>query len=168
MNVSGDLSILSLVTQATLVVQIVMALLLLISLASWTSIFSKTLAIRRARRETEAFERRFWSGSDLNNLYQTATNSHHKTVALERIFEAGMGEFLKLRGSRGTDVDRQALLEGAQRAASNRLRRISGETGLSAKARGLQRSRINSCTGNSVAAVFCMLFFSLPFAVRCI
>ncbi|SPJ16379.1 membrane spanning protein in TolA-TolQ-TolR complex [Burkholderiales bacterium] len=116
MNVSGDLSILSLVTQATLVVQVIMVLLLLISLASWTSIFSKGLAIRRTRRETEAFERRFWSGSDLNNLYQTATNSHHKTVALERIFEAGMGEFLKLRGSRGTDVDRQALLEGAQRA----------------------------------------------------
>jgi len=116
MNVSADLSILSLVTQATLVVQLVMALLLLISLASWTSIFSKGSAISRARRETEAFERRFWSGSDLGQLYQAAINSKHKTVALERIFEAGMGEFLKLRGSRGGEVDRQELLEGAQRA----------------------------------------------------
>jgi biopolymer transport protein TolQ len=93
-----------------------MVLLLLISLASWTSIFSKGLAIRRARRETESFERRFWSGSDLHQLYQTAMNPNHKTVALERIFEAGMGEFLKLRGSRGGEVDRQALLDGAQRA----------------------------------------------------
>jgi len=116
MNVSADLSILTLVTQATLVVQLVMALLLLISLASWTSIFSKGLAIARARRETESFERKFWSGSDLHQLYQGASNPRSKTVALERIFEAGMGEFLKLRGTRGGDVDRQALLEGAQRA----------------------------------------------------
>jgi len=116
MNVSADLSILSLVSHATLVVQLVMALLLLISLASWTSIFSKGLAIRRARRETESFERRFWSGSDLVQLYQVATNPNHKTVALERIFEAGMGEFLKLRGTRAGEVDRQALVNGAQRA----------------------------------------------------
>jgi biopolymer transport protein TolQ len=116
MNVSADLSILSLVTQATLVVQLVMALLLLISLASWTSIFSKGAAIARARRETEAFERKFWSGGDLNRLFQVATDPHTKTVALERIFEAGMSEYLKLRGSRGAEADRQALLEGAQRA----------------------------------------------------
>jgi len=116
MNASADLSILTLVTQATLVVQLVMGLLMLISLASWTSIFSKVLAIGRAKRDTEAFERRFWSGSDLHQLFQTASNPGHKTVALERIFEAGMSEFLKLRGSRGGEVDRQALLEGAQRA----------------------------------------------------
>jgi biopolymer transport protein TolQ len=116
MNVSADLSILTLVTQATLVVQLVLALLLLISLASWTSIFSKGMAIARARRETENFERKFWSGSDLHQLYQGASNPRSKTVALERIFEAGMGEFLKLRGSRSGEVDRQALLEGAQRA----------------------------------------------------
>ena len=116
MNVSADLSILSLVTQATLVVQLVMALLMLISLASWSSIFSKSLAIRRTRRETEEFERKFWSGTDLNHLYQVASNPKHQTAALERIFEAGMAEFLKLRGSRGGEIDRQALLEGAQRA----------------------------------------------------
>jgi biopolymer transport protein TolQ len=116
MNVNADLSILTLVTQATLVVQAVMALLLLISLASWTSIFSKGMAISRTRRETEAFERKFWSGSDLSQLYQGAANPRSKTVALERIFEAGMAEFLKLRGTRGAEVDRQALLEGAQRA----------------------------------------------------
>jgi biopolymer transport protein TolQ len=116
MNVSADLSILSLVSQATLVVQLVMALLMVISLASWTSIFSKSLAIRRARKETETFERRFWSGGDLHELYQTASRPNHRSVALERIFESGMAEFLKLRGSRGGEVDRQALLEGAQRA----------------------------------------------------
>jgi biopolymer transport protein TolQ len=116
MNVSADLSILTLVTQATLVVQLVMALLMLISLASWTAIFSKGSAIRRARRETAAFESKFWSGGDLHNLFQAASNPNRKSVALERIFEAGMSEFLKLRGSRGGEVDRQALIEGAQRA----------------------------------------------------
>ena len=115
MNVSADLSILSLVTQATLVVQFVMALLLLVSLASWTAIFSKALSIRRANRETEAFERRFWSGANLDTLHQAASNPRHKTGALERIFEAGMSEFLKLRG-RGQEVDRQAMLDGARRA----------------------------------------------------
>ena len=115
MNVSADLSILSLVTQATLVVQAVMLLLVLVSLASWTAIFSKLLSIRSANRETESFERRFWSGVNLETLHQTAANPRHKTGALERIFEAGMSEFLKLRG-RGPEVERQALLDGARRA----------------------------------------------------
>jgi biopolymer transport protein TolQ len=115
MNVAADLSILSLVTQATLIVQLVMVLLVLISLASWTSIFSKGMAIRRARNETEGFERKFWGGADLGVLHQAASNPRHKTGALERIFEAGMSEFLKLRG-RGSEVERQALLDGARRA----------------------------------------------------
>ena len=79
MNVAADLSILSLVTQATLIVQLVMVLLVLISLASWTSIFSKGMAIRRARNETEGFERKFWGGADLGVLHQAASNPRHKT-----------------------------------------------------------------------------------------
>jgi len=116
MNVSADLSILSLVTEATLVVQAVMALLMLISLASWTSIFSKTMALRRARSETEAFERKFWAGGDLGQIYHAATTPRQRTGALERIFVAGMQEFLKLRSAQGSEVDRQALLDGARRA----------------------------------------------------
>jgi biopolymer transport protein TolQ len=109
---NADLSILTLVTKATLVVQIVMFILLLVSIASWTAIFSKGFAIRRARKETETFERNFWSGAELSALYQAASNPRRKTGALERIFEAGMSEFLKLRG-RG---DTQATLDGARRA----------------------------------------------------
>jgi biopolymer transport protein TolQ len=112
MNAAADLSILTLITKATLVVQIVMFILLLVSIASWTSIFSKGFAIRRARKETEGFERNFWSGAELSALYQAASNPRRKTGALERIFEAGMSEFLKLRG-RG---DTQATLDGARRA----------------------------------------------------
>lgn len=109
---SADLSIFKLITQATLVVQLVMLLLLVISVASWTAIFSKGSAIGRARQETETFERSFWSGADLAHLYQRASDSQHRGGSLERIFEAGMSEFLKLRG-RG---DVQTTLDGARRA----------------------------------------------------
>ena len=112
MNSSTDLSILSLMTKATLVVQLVMALLLAVSLASWTVIFSKGFAIRRARRETDNFEREFWSGADLTALHEKASSRRVRTCALERIFEAGMTEFMKLRG-RG---DAQSMLDGARRA----------------------------------------------------
>jgi biopolymer transport protein TolQ len=112
MNAAADLSILSLIIQATLVVKLVMALLVVISLASWTIIFSKALAIRRARAESVEFERKFWGGAELNQLYQQASNGRKHTGTQERIFEAGMNEFLKLRG-RG---DAQATLDGARRA----------------------------------------------------
>lgn len=112
MNAAADLSILMLITKATLVVQVVMAILVLISLASWTAIFSKGFAIRRTRNETLAFEKTFWSGAELNQLYQQATAGRHQTGVLERIFESGMSEFLKLRG-RG---DAGATLDGARRA----------------------------------------------------
>jgi biopolymer transport protein TolQ len=112
MNTNADLSILHLVSQATLVVQLVMLLLVVVSLASWTAIFSKGFAIRRARTETEGFERQFWGGAELTALYQAAANPRKKTGALERIFESGMSEFLKLRGK----GEAQQTLDGARRA----------------------------------------------------
>ena len=54
-----------------MVVQLVMVLLAVVSLASWTAIFSKGFAIRRARGETNEFERKFWGGAELSALYQT-------------------------------------------------------------------------------------------------
>ncbi len=108
----ADLSILSLMTKATLVVQLVMLLLAVLSIASWTAIFQKGFAIKRAKRETEEFERQFWGGAELSQLYQQASNPRRKSGAQERIFESGMSEFLKLRG-RG---DAAATLDGARRA----------------------------------------------------
>jgi biopolymer transport protein TolQ len=116
MNAAADLSILSLIIQATLVVKLVMALLVVISLASWTIIFSKALAIRRARAESVEFERKFWGGAELNQLYQQASNGRKHTGSQERIFEAGMSEFLKLRGRGQDNEGRQATLDGARRA----------------------------------------------------
>lgn len=113
MTVTQDLSILTLVTQASVLVQAVMALLLAVSLMSWTHIFRKWFQLRSAKRETEKFERDFWSGADLNALFQSAANDRHGSGSLERIFEAGMREYLKIKQSRG---DGAAQLEGARRA----------------------------------------------------
>ncbi|HXC38733.1 MAG TPA: protein TolQ [Burkholderiales bacterium] len=114
MNVTQDLSILTLVWNASAVVQIVMALLLIVSFMSWYWIFRKAFAIRGARTQTEKFERDFWGGADLGALYQSAVNNRHATGALERIFEAGFREFLKLKGSRGAEPG--AIVDGARRA----------------------------------------------------
>lgn len=114
MNTTQDLSIVSLVLNASLLAQAVMALLLLLSLLSWTFIFRKWFAIRRARAQTERFERDFWSGGDLQALYQSAANNRHTIGALERIFESGMREFLKGKEKRLNDPG--AILDGARRA----------------------------------------------------
>ncbi len=114
MNAAADLSILVLITKATLVVQLVMLLLVVVSLASWTVIFGKGFAIRATRKETDAFEREFWSGAELAKLYERAGNRRRRTGALERIFEAGMSEFLKLRGREGESG--ATILDGARRA----------------------------------------------------
>ena len=112
-TVTQDLSIISLVLHASLLAQAVMALLLVMSLFSWTYIFRKHLALRAARTQTEGFERDFWAGGDLQALYNSAVNNRHNTGALERIFESGMGEFLKAR-ERGNEAG--ALLDAACRA----------------------------------------------------
>ncbi|MBX3602889.1 MAG: protein TolQ [Rubrivivax sp.] len=107
-----DLSITALVLQASLVVQIVMAGLVLTSLASWTVIFGKLFGLRRVRGSNEEFEREFWSGRSLTELNQ-AVAQKKDSGAMERIFASGMREFLKLREKR---LDAGAQLDGARRA----------------------------------------------------
>ncbi len=120
MTVTQDLSFVTLITNASLLVQLVMALLLLVSAMSWTYIFRKMFAIRNATAQTTEFENAFWSGANLNALYEevTATRRRHgSNGALERIFEAGMEEYRKARLSfTGKDIDTSALLDGARRA----------------------------------------------------
>ncbi len=114
MDVTQDLSILSLITNASVPVKGVMALLAAVSFMSWYWIFRKWFAIRDAHRRTDQFERDFWSGGDLNSLYQSAVNGRHNTGALERIFEAGYREFTKLRGQKG--LDPASIVDGSRRA----------------------------------------------------
>ena len=108
-----DFSIVSLVLHASFVVQLVMAGLLIASIASWTVIFGKLFGLKRVRGANEEFEREFWAGRNLNELYADATR-RSDTSPMERIFAAGMREFFKLREKRVADVS--ALLDGARRA----------------------------------------------------
>jgi biopolymer transport protein TolQ len=115
MNVTADLEIWTLILGASLVVKAVMLLLFAVSFLSWMYIFSKWFAIRRVRAQTEQFEREFWGGNDLNLLYQGAVNNRPTIGSLERIFEAGFREFVKLRNQRGS-TDPSVMVDGARRA----------------------------------------------------
>ncbi len=108
-----NFSIVSLVLGASSVVQVVLALLMAVSLASWTVIFRKYFSIKRARVKTDDFEQEFWSGTSLNDLYQAAVGAARQGSPLQRIFASGMREFLKLRERR---LDPSTLVDGARRA----------------------------------------------------
>ena len=109
-----DLSILHLVMGASLVVQLVMLLLVLISVSSWAAIFRKLFALNRVKSLNEVFEREFWSGTSLNDLFAAAARSARESGPMERIFASGMREFQKLRERRITDSS--TLMDGARRA----------------------------------------------------
>jgi biopolymer transport protein TolQ len=107
-----DMSIVSLVLQASFVVQLVMAGLMFVSLASWTVIFGKLFGLKRVRNGNEDFEREFWSGRSLTEMSSEAANKS-QAAPMARIFASGMREFLKLREKR---MDSAAQLDGARRA----------------------------------------------------
>lgn len=115
-----DMSIVSLITNASVLVQLVMLLLLVVSVMAWTIIFTKSKALKQAREEMTSFEDRFWSGGDLAKLYEQA-NSHSESRGLERIFKAGFKEFIKLRQQ--GEPDPMAVVEGAQRSMRVKLNR---------------------------------------------
>ena len=116
-----NLDIVSMVLQASFVVQLVMIGLLLTSLASWTVIFGKLFGLRRVRAQNEEFEREFWTGKNLSDLYADAARNADRAAPMERIFASGMREFLKLRERRV--VDAGALVDGARRAMRASLQR---------------------------------------------
>jgi biopolymer transport protein TolQ len=109
-----DLSILQLVLGASLVVQLVMLLLLVVSITSWAAIFGKLFSLRRVNSMNEAFERDFWSGTSLNDLFAAAAQNAKLAGPMERIFASGMREYQKLRERRIGDAG--TLLDGARRA----------------------------------------------------
>lgn len=109
-----DMSILQLVLHASFVVQLVMLLLLAGSVASWAAIFRKLRALKDIKSLNEEFEREFWSGTSLNDLYAAAAQNARQAGPMERIFASGMREYQKLRERRIADPS--TLLDGARRA----------------------------------------------------
>jgi biopolymer transport protein TolQ len=109
-----DLSFLHLILNASLLVQLVMLILVIASLVSWSMIFNKRVVLNRAKNAADQFEDRFWSSEDLSPLYNRITSSSYEPAGMEKIFEAGFKEFARLR--KQENIDPVATLEGAQRA----------------------------------------------------
>ncbi|OUV62145.1 MAG: protein TolQ [Gammaproteobacteria bacterium TMED119] len=94
-----DMSIYRLVADASLLVQIVMLILILASLISWTMIISKARVIKQANKQAHAFEDRFWSGADLPSLYEK-TSAKRNLSGMEHMFVAGFKEYIRLHKTR--------------------------------------------------------------------
>jgi biopolymer transport protein TolQ len=110
---AGNLNPLELVLQASIIVQIVMALLLLASVVSWSIMLRKRAELRRARTDADRFEDVFWSGGDLTAMFRSIDQSRRVTKGMESIFESGFREFQRMRQQGG--VGSAQLIEGARR-----------------------------------------------------
>lgn len=109
-----DASLLDLILNASLLVQLVMLILLLASIVSWTMIFNKRKLLKYARKQADMFEERFWSVEDLSPLYTRISNNRYEPTGMEKIFEAGFKEFARLRKQESIDPD--SVLDGSQRS----------------------------------------------------
>jgi len=110
---STDMSFAHLVLGASFVVQMVMLLLLVVSMVSWTMIFRRRSALKEAQEAADEFEDRFWSGGDLAGLYRELSGRARDTIGMSGIFQAGFSEYARLRKQEG--VDARSVVEGAQR-----------------------------------------------------
>ena len=113
-EIGQDLSLFHLIVNASLPVQGVMLILLFASMMSWWFIFIKMFALKRALRVTDRFEREFWGGGDLNVMYQRVAAEREAAGEMERIFEAGFREYMKLRRQPGLSLN--VIIDGTRRA----------------------------------------------------
>src|SRR5678816_3365914 len=104
---------LELVLNASVIVQIVMALLLIASIISWSIMLRKRAELRRARIDADRFEEVFWSGGDLTAMFRAIDQGRRITRGMEAIFESGFREFSRMRQQGG--FASAQLLEGARR-----------------------------------------------------
>ncbi|OZB03125.1 MAG: protein TolQ [Marinobacter sp. 34-60-7] len=109
----AELSVWHLISNAGILVQLVMLLLVLASVVSWALIFQRIQVFRKARQAQLAFEDRFWSGMDLGQLYKEVNADPTPYSGMESVFRAGFKEFSRLR-QQSRDAD--AVMEGTQRA----------------------------------------------------
>lgn len=113
----GNLSLWSLVVNASLVGQFVIVVLVLASLLSWAAIIQRAVIIYRARNQLEEFENEFWSGADLRQVYADGAeklSAGGTLVGLETVFRAGFKEFNRLRQK--SPDDREMVMAGVQRS----------------------------------------------------
>ena len=109
-----DHSFIDLILNASLVVQLVMLILVVASVVSWTMIFNKRLLLKHSKNDADMFEERFWSSEDLSPLYNRITAGRYESSGMEKIFGAGYKEFSRLQ--KQESIDPEAVLDGAQRS----------------------------------------------------
>ena len=111
---TADYSFIDLILYASLVVQLVMLILVVASVVSWTMIFNKRLLLKHSKNDADMFEERFWSSEDLSPLYNRITAGRYESSGMEKIFGAGYKEFSRLQ--KQESIDPEAVLDGAQRS----------------------------------------------------
>ena len=111
---SADMSVIGLLLEASIPVQIVMLILIIASLVSWSIIFTKRGLIRKSKSVSDDFEASFWSGGDLNTLYQSCARQKGGSMGMAGIFESGFREFN--RASQQGDISADRLVEECRRA----------------------------------------------------
>ena len=124
---NSGLNIFKLLADASLPVQLVMAVLLLFSFMSWVIIIRKYTQLKAAMENAESFEERFWSGADLAQLFREVSNNG----GMENIFESGFREFVRQRQRRTPDM--RTVIEGSERAM-----RVTGTKEIGALERNLE------------------------------
>ncbi len=108
------MALLGLIKNASLPVQLVIALLLAASVVSWTMIFRKWFALKGAFRAADQFEGKFWSGGNVNQLFSDLGGKGAANAGMESLFVSGFREFKRLANQPG--IEPPAVLEGVQRA----------------------------------------------------
>lgn len=114
MKPTADLSFIHLITGASVPVQAVMLLLVLLSLWSWWLIFYKGGVLKRAAKRNAGFDDSFWQGSDLNQLYARIAEGREKFGPQADVFAAGFREFIKQK--RQATASKEAVVDGTRRA----------------------------------------------------
>jgi len=109
-----QMSIIGLFLNASLIVQLIMLALVVISLLSWGMIVDRYRTLKLAATSSRQFEDKFWSGVDLSKLYNELGSRRIPPSGMELVFMAGYREFVRLRNQKGTSAG--AVMEGAHRA----------------------------------------------------
>jgi len=111
---SDGIAIFTLIKDASLLVQLVMLLLLVASMVSWTMIFRKWFAIKAAHRAAEEFENKFWGGGNINKMYSELSRQAGQLNGMDSVFVSGFREYTRLENQK--NIKPMDVLEGVQRA----------------------------------------------------
>ena len=118
---STEFNFLALFLDASIIVQIVIAILILFSIISWAIIIQRSAILRQALKSSASFEDRFWSGEDLNKLYEGMDNRREALSGSEQIFYVGFKEFLRLQQTASSTPE--SIIQGTSRAMNLTLNR---------------------------------------------